>query len=61
MKGGKSNAIFCVDLTSIESLNNCDYWFDEIEKHETGRTHAVKIIVGTKSDLTSSRQIVLPR
>lgn len=54
---GSHGFIICVDLTSIESLNNCDYWFDEIEKHETGRTHAVKIIVGTKSDLTSVRQI----
>ena len=53
---GSHGFIICFDLTSEESFENCDYWFEQTEEHQ-GKFAAVKVIVGNKSDLIKERKI----
>ncbi len=53
---GSHGFIICFDLTSMESFENCDYWFEQTEEHQ-GKFAAVKVIVGNKSDLVKERKV----
>lgn len=43
------------DVTNPDSFQNVQRWMDEIAKY--GKPSAAKMLVGTKSDLSSQRQI----
>eukprot|EP00568_Trieres_chinensis_P011753 CAMPEP_0183317604 /NCGR_PEP_ID=MMETSP0160_2-20130417/58402_1 /TAXON_ID=2839 ORGANISM="Odontella Sinensis, Strain Grunow 1884" /NCGR_SAMPLE_ID=MMETSP0160_2 /ASSEMBLY_ACC=CAM_ASM_000250 /LENGTH=191 /DNA_ID=CAMNT_0025483667 /DNA_START=166 /DNA_END=741 /DNA_ORIENTATION=- len=51
---GAHGVIVVYDVTDMESFNNVTRWFDEVARFST---HAVKILVGNKSDLQSERAV----
>lgn len=52
---GAQVVIICFDLTNKNSFNDIDIWLEEIRKEKT--SDSIIVLVGTKSDLTSSRVI----
>lgn len=52
---GAQGVIFAFDLTDKNTLNDVKNWLSEVEKYNNKRP--VKILVGTKSDLVSERQV----
>lgn len=52
---GAQVVIICFDLTNEISFEDVDIWLEEIKKEKIG--DPIIVLVGTKSDLTSSRVI----
>lgn len=52
---GVQVVIICFDLTNYDSFEDIDIWMEEIKKEKLNSP--IIILVGTKSDLTSSRVI----
>ena len=52
---GAQGVIFAFDLTDRNTLNDVKNWLSEVEKFNN--KCPVKILVGTKSDLYSERQV----
>lgn len=52
---GVQVVIICFDLTNYDSFEDIDIWMEEIKKEKLDKP--IIILVGTKSDLTSSRVI----
>ena len=48
--------VLCFDITRRESFDNVGHWLDEA-KRNTGNDDLVVMLVGTKSDLESQRQV----
>lgn len=52
---GAQGVIFAFDLTDKNTLNDVKNWLSEVEKYNN--KSPVKILIGTKSDLVSERQV----
>ena len=50
---GADGAILVFDLSNKDSLNQLNFWYDELVKHANGQ-FIPKILVGSKSDLIST-------
>lgn len=55
---GAHGIIVCYDTTSKESFDNITKWISQIEHHSTADRKINTILVGTKSDLVTKRQVL---
>ena len=53
---GADGIIIVFDVTKLESFENIEKWFEEIDIHTNGRT-VNKLLVGAKSDLINKKVI----
>lgn len=54
---GAHGIIIVYDITNPDTFTNCDMWLKEVEKN--AHSQAIKILVGTKSDLAEHRNVSL--
>ena len=54
--GGANGVLLVFDLTSKNSFEQLDFWYDQILEHASG-LNPPKLLVGSKSDLISSTAI----
>eukprot|EP00761_Pharyngomonas_kirbyi_P002745 gb/GECH01002749.1/.p1 GENE.gb/GECH01002749.1/~~gb/GECH01002749.1/.p1 ORF type:complete len:202 (+),score=70.48 gb/GECH01002749.1/:1-606(+) len=58
---GAHGAVLIFDLTQLRTLENIRFWFEEVQKHSSGKENGGNglqiILVGNKSDLGEQRDV----